>query len=107
STQLNLFDELTFYEGVDVEYKAAKGGLPGDLWETYSAFANTEGGTIWLGISQRANRLDIHGVPHPEKLVTDYWNTVNNLGMVNSNLLGEDRKSTRLNSSHVKISYAV
>ncbi|HLS99198.1 MAG: ATP-binding protein [Porticoccaceae bacterium] len=89
STQLNLFDELTFYEGVDVEYKAAKGGLPGDLWETYSAFANTEGGTIWLGISQRANRLDIHGVPHPEKLVTDFWNTVNNRGKVNSNLLGE------------------
>lgn len=87
SEQLNLFDELSFYEGVDVEYKSAKGGLPADLWETYSAFANTGGGTIWLGIAQRQGKLDIHGVPDPEKLVQDFWNTVNNRGKVNLNLL--------------------
>lgn len=85
--QLNLFDDLSLYEGPDVEYKAAKGGLPADLWETYSAFANSQGGVIWLGISQKTDRLDIHGVQHPEKLVQDFWNTVNNRGKVNANLL--------------------
>lgn len=85
--QLNLFDELSFYEGVDVEYKSARGGLPGDLWETYSAFANTEGGTIWLGISQRDGVLDIHGLNDPEKLVSDFWNTINNRSKVALNLL--------------------
>ena len=85
--QLSLFDELSFYEGVDVEYKSAKGGLPADLWETYSAFANTEGGTIWLGLAQKGGRLDIHGLADPEKLVADFWNTVNNRNKVCRNLL--------------------
>lgn len=83
--QLQLFDDLGFYEGVDVEYKGAKGGLPRDLWETYSAFANTDGGTLWLGITQRAGKLDVHGVTDAEKLVTDFWNTLNNRGKVNRN----------------------
>ena len=87
STPANLFDELAFHEGPDVEYKGARGGLPRDLWETYSAFANTDGGTLWLGISQRNGQLDFHGVPAAEKLVTDFWNTVNNRGKTSINLL--------------------
>jgi len=85
--QLNLLDVLTFYEGPDVEYKGARGGLPRDLWETYSAFANTDGGTLWLGITQRDGQLDFHGVPEPEKLLTDFWNTINNRGKISINLL--------------------
>ena len=85
--QLQLFGDLSYYEGVDVEYKAAKGGLPRDLWETYSAFANTDGGTLWLGITQRNGRLDVHGVVDAEKLVGDFWNTLNNRSKVNRNLL--------------------
>lgn len=89
SEQLNLFDELTLYEGVDLEYKSARGGLPRGLWETYSAFANTHGGTLWLGVSQRGDELDVHGVPDAERLLGDFWNTVNNRGKVSVNLLRE------------------
>lgn len=86
--QLDLFSDLSAFEGADVEYKGARGGLPGDLWATYSAFANTEGGTIYLGITQRGHDLDVHGVESPEKLIGDFWNTVNNRSKINCNLLG-------------------
>ena len=35
-------------ESDDLEFKSAAGGFPGNFWDTYSAFANTDGGTIVL-----------------------------------------------------------
>ncbi len=40
-------------ENVEIECKDAGKGLPKDLWETYSSFANTNGGTILLGVKQK------------------------------------------------------
>lgn len=41
------------FEGVDLEYKKAKNNLPESFWETYSAFANTNGRKIILGIDEK------------------------------------------------------
>ncbi len=37
-------------ENNQLEAKSVKGGFPGSFWETYSAFANSNGGTILLGV---------------------------------------------------------
>ena len=49
-------------EGYEVEFKGAKGGLPESFWESYSAFGNTAGGIIVLGIAEKKNRIPLFDV---------------------------------------------
>lgn len=51
--KINIKDTLLAGERVTLECKKATNGVPSSLWDTYSAFANTYGGTIllaWLSI---------------------------------------------------------
>ena len=54
-----------------IEAKRAQGGLPQSLWETYSAFANTLGGVILLGVAEDKRDGSLYSVPlfDPEELV--------------------------------------
>ena len=52
-----LNDILTKKESEDLEFKHASGGFPGSFWDTYSSFANTEGGTIILGVEEKDDKL--------------------------------------------------
>ena len=84
-----MLDELHAYrENNRLEAKEARGGLPRSLWETYSAFANSSGGIILLGVAESQDgSLHATGVSDADKLVTDFWNTVNNPQKVSANLL--------------------
>jgi predicted HTH transcriptional regulator len=38
-------------------FKSAAGEFPEDFWKTYSAFANTQGGIIILGVSEKKGKF--------------------------------------------------
>jgi predicted HTH transcriptional regulator len=78
----------TLAESCYLETKSAKGGLPDSLWETYSAFANTDGGTILLGVEEnKEHHFVITGLKDAEKMKTDFWNAVNNRQKISHNIL--------------------
>ena len=76
-------------EGNDLEYKKAKNALPDSFWETYSAFANTNGGKIILGIDEK-NEDPYQGVNDPQKIRDNLFALVANKQKVSCNLLTDN-----------------
>lgn len=56
-----------------LECKKAKNSLPKDFWKSFSAFSNTEGGFILLGISEENKHFIITGVEEPSKMVDEIY----------------------------------
>ena len=85
------FSQLDKYkENNRIEAKKAQGGLPRSIWETYSAFANTFGGYILLGVIENVDKsFSTVPLPSPEKLAADFWYSVNNPANVSVNILSE------------------
>lgn len=82
-----------------LEAKRAKGGLPHSIWETYSSFANTDGGVILLGVSENPDHsLSITGVDDAYKMVQDFWNTVHDTSKISSVVLSDDDVNIRRTS---------
>lgn len=87
-----MLDELDFLEEYQednrIEAKRAQGGLPHSLWETYSAFANTLGGVILLGVAEGADK-SLYSVPlfDPQELVDEFWDMVSDPAVVSANIL--------------------
>ena len=66
----------TYREDNRLEAKKARGGLPHSLWETYSAFANTDGGLILIGANeQQDGTLIPTGLTEEEvrKMKKQFW----------------------------------
>ena len=77
-----------YRENGRIEAKKATGGLPHSIWETYSAFANTLGGYILLGVIEKEDKsLEAVDLPDPQALIREFNEMVNNPKKVSANIL--------------------
>lgn len=82
-------------EKVDIECKESDSKLSKSIWETYSSFANTNGGYIFLGIKENKKkklpeeRFQIQGIQNYDVQVKAFWDTVNS-DKVNKNILKDE-----------------
>lgn len=71
-----LLSRLKDIEWDDFEVKASKENLPKDVWSTVSAFSNTSGGWLVLGIEQKGKTFHVQGIGNPEKIESDFLNII-------------------------------
>lgn len=98
------FSRLEQYrENNRIEAKTALGGLPKSIWETYSAFANTLGGVILLGVIETADKtFDSVNLPDPDRLIRELWRIINDPVKVSVNILTEkDVYVEEINGDHI------
>mgnify|MGYP004632106073 FL=1 len=89
--------EHLIYQGekVDIECKKAENSIPKSTYESYSAFANTKGGYIILGVKEDKTKLSlnerfiIQGIENAAKQKEDFWNTINST-KVSANILKDE-----------------
>lgn len=95
TTEQQLLAQLRqFGESVELECKlaagaAGQGKLPDDFWSTYSAFANTHGGLIVLGVKERSGQFEAHGLPQADRIIKSLFDLLNNRQKVSVNLLSD------------------
>lgn len=87
-----ILELLEYGETINLECKKAETTLPNAIWETYSSFANTNGGVILLGVEECVKekdpekRFSFTAVKNPTQRIKEFWNTINS-NKVSRNIL--------------------
>jgi ATP-dependent DNA helicase RecG len=88
-------DVASLAEACDLECKAAqgrngRGELPDDVWKSYSAMANADGGVILLGVQEKPRgSFRALGLADVERVRKALWDNLHNRKQVSVNLLTE------------------
>lgn len=91
-TSSEIEETLQYGERINLECKKAEPTIPASVWETYSSFANTDGGLILFGVEEHLKehdpekRFTFVSINNPEQRLKDFWNTINSK-KVSSNIL--------------------
>jgi len=95
-------DHISRYkENNRLEAKKATGGLPESLWETYSAFANTLGGVILLGVEELPDKtLRPVQLPDTDWLLSDFYDIISDPKKVSFNILSDKDVSVHTSQGH-------
>ena len=94
-----IIELLKFGEHINLECKKAESNLPNSIWETYSSFANTDGGIILFGVEEHLKEIEFEkrftfvSVNNPDQRLKDFWNTINS-EKVSSNILIDSNVGT-------------
>ena len=78
-------------ENCELEFKSAKGGFPESFWETFSAFANTNGGIIVLGIKHKDKKYIPDDLTEEQINIYKkrFWDCAHNKEKVSATMLTE------------------
>lgn len=94
-------------EDVHTEFKKAKNTAPDDMWPTVSAFANTDGGSIFLGYTEIKKNGKVigyqpTGIDNVDAVVKNILDTANNKRKLNPNVILEDNIEIKTFKSNIK-----
>ena len=93
--RLKNFIEEQLRENHELELKKSESDLPRDFWESYSAFSNTSGGYILLGVTESNPQNIITGVKNPDKIIANLFNLLTNRNKVSVQTVFNDDVSVR------------
>ncbi|MBR1972371.1 MAG: ATP-binding protein [Oscillospiraceae bacterium] len=100
---LDLNNLGAYRENNRIEAKQALGGLPESIWETYSAFANADGGIILLGVEELPDK-SLHALDllDPQWLIDDFLTILQDPKRVSANILnGEAIQVHQVDGKHI------
>ena len=79
-----------FEEGLELEAKAASGSIPRNAWETISAFANTVGGALVLGLEEEPDEWIPLGVGQSARMIQDLHSAIRDPQKISYPVCGHD-----------------
>ncbi|MDU5594387.1 RNA-binding domain-containing protein [Peptoniphilus rhinitidis] len=88
-----------------VEVKKSENSFPNDALKSYSAFANTDGGFLILGVDEiKDQEFQVTGVSNPDKIIKELFDSLCNEKKVNFNLIDDDNiELTSINGKQILI----